>query len=136
MYHVKQLRRRSGNSTYCELPAIRGAQADRRQGPDRDRVGERAGLIPVRFGIQDGCPRGCRRWRLMAAGTILLLALVHDGEPRRAHAGTMTMMMVSGGGVQLFDVLDVQSARILVAVVTAGARSRLGLISRHKSRLR
>lgn len=56
MYHVKQLRRRSGNSTYRELPAVGRAQADRRQGPDRDRIGERASLTPVGLRVQDGGP--------------------------------------------------------------------------------
>lgn len=88
MYHVKQLRRRSGNSTYRELPAVGRAQADRRQGPDRDRVGARAGLTTVHVGVQDGGPGG----RLMAAGTVLL-ALVHDdGGPQRTYTGT-TMVM-------------------------------------------
>lgn len=75
MYHVKQLRRRSGNSTYCELPAVGRAQADRRNGPDRDRVGEQTSLAhAVGVRVQDGRPG---RRRLMAAGTVLLI-LVHD----------------------------------------------------------
>lgn len=134
MYHVKQLQRRSGNSTYCKLPAVRRAQADRRQGPERDCVGERAGLTPI--GIQDGCPGG---WRLMATGTVLLLALVHDDagdSRRRAHAGTMTVMMIVPRSVRLINVLYAQSARALTSVgIVAGARSGLGLVGR-RSRLR
>ncbi|KAL0121492.1 hypothetical protein PUN28_006774 [Cardiocondyla obscurior] len=58
MYHVKQLRRRSGNSTYRKLPAVGRAQADRRHGLDRDRIGKGAGLTSVGIRVQNGGPGG------------------------------------------------------------------------------
>lgn len=121
MYHVKQLRRRSGNSTYCQLPAVGRAQADRRQGLDRDRVGKRAGnLTPIRLGIQDGGPGGRR---LMTAGTTLL-TLVHDDvrDPWRTRVKT-TMM---SRRVRLIDAPDAQSTGTLRGSVVA-TRTRSGL---------
>lgn len=119
MYHVKQLRRRSGNSTYRELPAVGRAQADRRQGPDRDRVGVRAGLTAVHVGVQDGGPAG---W-LMTAGTVLLTLVHDDGGPQRACTGTAMM-------VPRKDLVDApqESAGTLSSVVASRTRPGFTLV--------
>lgn len=133
MYHVKQLRRRSGNSTYCQLPAVGRAQADRRQGLDRDRVGKRAGnlMTPVGLGIQVGGPGGRR---MVTAGTALR-ALVHDGvgDPRRTRVKTMMMSYQ----VRLIDAPEAQSTGTLRdSVVATRARSGLGLVDQQWPRSR
>lgn len=123
MYHVKQLRRRSGNSTYCQLPAVGRAQADRRQGLDRDRIWiQPVDLTPVGLGVQDGRPGGRRP---MTAGTTLL-SLVHDGvgKPRRVTQRVKATMMPNQ--VRLIDAPDAVSTGTLRGSVVA-TRTRPGL---------